>query len=67
MSNAEQYGPAVVTCPYCLEEVEVAAGETRRCEIQHGDCDWMVVDLAHETAGITSNERSGNYENGDSA
>jgi hypothetical protein len=47
----ERFGPATVTCPYCLDDVEIEAGPTRRVEIQHDDCDWFMADLADETAG----------------
>lgn len=49
--ETDEFGPATVTCPHCFEKVEIAAGPTRRTEIQHGDCDWMMVDLVHEAAG----------------
>lgn len=49
-----RYGPAAVTCPYCLEEVEVGAGPTRICEIDHCGEGWMVVDLVDGKAGKAS-------------
>lgn len=57
-SGAEdsQYGPATVTCPYCLGDVEVDAGPTRLCEVDHCGEGWVIVDLVEGTAGKSSTD-----------